>query len=1043
MEAGLVQVLTADELTAKVNSEQEEKQKSENDSENLVNSLVQHINKKWSDAKDAKLIIEQEMLWSLYQRRGQYTPSKLAQIKAVEQPEIFMNITETKCRNGVAQIKDVIMQPGKRIFSVAPTPIPELPPDVVQRVQTGVLQMFVQMAVQQAMQTGQRIASADLRQMIIAKSEEIKNKVHQETIKTAKKMSADIEDQIDDDFLQGGFYEAVDRCIDDIVGLKAGIIKGPIFRRERVKKTASDQQTGKLKRQIVEEILPEYERRSPFCIYPSPRSVGVNDGYLFDVIILKPKQIHDLIGVEGYNEEEIREVLKEFRDKSLLNDWLELSTEAKEGFGEEDQRKVSTYYPYENIYCLELWDEISGKLLLDWGMSEEEITDPDDEYSVCIWKIGNHIIKAMLNYDQLGRKPFGVTSFQKQNDSFWGRGIPEMIEDCQQVCNACARAILTNVGVASSPMVDMNIDRMEPGASRKIWPGRVFPTTDEQMASGSKALNFYQPPMVTEKLMEVYTVFSKIADEHSGVPAFSHGDAAVGGAGSALANYEEILIPTGKIPIGDIKIGDLVSNTYGSFSTVIGVYPQGESDIFRISFSNGEYIDCDMNHRWSVRTHHDRKFRTLTTKEILDKGLFRKTMIGWRNPSGFRPKWMLPSVDWVEYKERYIKIDPYTMGALIGDGDARCRITSEDKEVFERIPYELGVIDRHDHGKAWTRAVKGIKPDYHSYGLNCKSLEKFIPEDYLYNSKEVRLELLRGLMDTDGCCTKESETFFATSSLKLAKDFVKLVRSLGATTNGINIRNQAGYRDFGRGNYFCQTGYGIAFNLPNETIFYVKRKQDRVRSIERRFVYITGMRYLGKYNATCISVDSDNKLFVCANGIPTHNTSSGLHQLREMAAQGIRAVVRNIDNDLIIPCLEFHYDYLLDNKDIFGLIGDYKMVAEGSSALIAKEQMVMRKNEFLQSTANPIDIQIIGIENRKKMLFEVAKSLGIEIEESPVPMQQQIPGQAPGQAPAQLDDAGNPTNGTDLRTASPQRPRQEVSSPGRVGGAGNAVPKAG
>ena len=703
MEQGLVQVLTAEELTNKVNSESEEKQKVENDAANLVNSLVQHINKKWIDAKDAKLIIEQEMLWSVYQRRGEYTPSKLSQIKAVEQPEIFMNITETKCRNGVAQIKDVIMQPGKRIFSVTPTPVPELPPDVTQKVQEGVLQMYVQMAMMQAQQTGQPISSAQLRELIAAKAEEIKATVHKEIIKVSKKMADDIETQIDDDFLQGGFYDAIDRIIDDIVGLKCGIIKGPIFRREKVKESVTDQETGKIKRQITEKVMPQYERRSPFCIYPSPRSTGVNDGYLFDVIILKPKQIHDLIGVEGYNEEEIRAVLKEFKNGALKNDWLELSPEAKEGFGEEDQRKVSTYYPYENIYCLELWDEVNGQELLDWGMSEEEITDPEDEYSVCIWKIGNHIIKAMLNYDQLGRKPFGVTSFQKQNDTFWGRGIPEMIEDCQQVCNACARAILSNVGIASQPMTDLNIDRIETGSSRKIWPGRVFPTTDEQMGSGSKAVNFYQPPMVTDKLMSVYITFSKIADEHSGVPAFSHGGAAVGGAGS---------------------------------------------------------------------------------------------------------------------------------------------------------------------------------------------------------------------------------------------------------------------------------------------------------------------------------------------------TSSGLHQLREMAAQGIRAVVRNLDNDVIIPCLEFHYDYLLDNKDIFGLIGDYKMVAEGSSALIAKEQMVMRKNEFLQATANPVDMQIIGVENRRKMLFEVAKSLGIEIEDSPFPPPMPPPQQtAPNEKPATLDDSGNPVQGTDNRVASPSRPRQEVSSSGRSGGAGNALPQ--
>ena len=415
---GLVKVQTAQEYTDDEKSKVDEEEK---DKANLITSLNQWINKEWSDAKDAKQIIEKEMLDSLYQRRGQYTSTKLAQIRAVEQPEIFMNITETKCRNAEAQIKDVISQPGKRIFSVNPTPIPELPEDMMQSIQESTTQMFIQMAVQQAMQTGQQPSGTEIRQLIVSKADEIKDKVHQEVVKKAKKLALDIEDKIDDDFIQGGFYEAIDKVVCDIVGLKAGILKGPIFRKVKVKKTLKDQQ-GKLSREVKEEIIPEYERRSPFCIFPSPRSIGINDGYMFDVIILRPKDLYDLMGVEGFDAKEIREVLKEFTNGQLKNDWLELTPEAKEGFGEEDQRKVSTYYPYENIYCLELWDEIPGNLLLEWGMKPEDITDEDDVYSVCVWKIGNHVIKAMLNYDQLGRKPFGMTSYQKANDSFWNRG---------------------------------------------------------------------------------------------------------------------------------------------------------------------------------------------------------------------------------------------------------------------------------------------------------------------------------------------------------------------------------------------------------------------------------------------------------------------------------------------------------------------------------------------------------------------------------------------------------------------------------------------
>lgn len=651
-------------------------------------SLSSYIDDKWTAAKEAKEPFEKEMLQSIRQRRGEYDPEKLAEIKAAEQPEIFMNITDTKSRNAKAWIKDIMFSTTERIFAVDPTPVPELPQNVTAGIQENIVNQYINVAVMEAQQTGQLPDPNFLRQVIIAKAEEIKARVKLQITEMSKKMALEIADQIDDDWIEGGFYTALQEAIDDIVDLKAGIVKGPIFRKVQTKKSVMDE-TGRLTRQIVELIRPEYERRSPFSIYPSPRSNGVDAGYLFDVIIQNPKKLYALIGVDGFNEEEIRAVLNEFTTHSLKNDWLGLSEEAKEGLGEE---KTDMNSKEENIYCLELWDEIPGSLLNDWGL---EVPDPDDQYSCCVWKIGNHIIKAMLNYDSLGKKPFSITSFQKENDSFWGSGVPEKIKDCQQVCNAAARSILANVGIAALPQTDLNVDRLEPGASRKVWPGKVWPLTDEQMMGGGKSVNFYQPPMVTQQLTAVYHTFSQIADEHSGIPAYAGGTPVSGGA--------------------------------------------------------------------------------------------------------------------------------------VG-------------------------------------------------------------------------------------------------------------------------------------------------------------------------------------------------------------TSSGLHQLINQATRGVKAVVRNIDEDIIVNCLEMHYDYILDNFDIYGLVGDYKISAKGTAALIAKEQLSQRKIEFMQLTgSNPVDMQLIGVENRRKMLKEVAESLGLGLDMSEPIMPMQQPATAPQESPENLDDAGNPVQGTETRQFNQQKPKGQVSTTGNPG----------
>jgi len=694
MDQGLQPAFSATDFTELETDQETSLQEAEKSLEEAKFSLVDDIMAKWGAAKEAKVEVELQMLKNVRQRRGEYDPEKLAEIKSVEQPEIFLNVTDTKCYNGIAWIKDIVVQPSTRIFAVDPTSVPELPVYVKEKIVTAVVKQFVNMAVMQSQQTGQPVQTDMLKSLIVEHADEIQNRVHTAVVKKAREMADDLEDLIDDHFTEGGFYKALEQAIDDIVAIKNGFIKGPIFRKDRVRRMEKDPLTGKLSMRIEEKIVPQYDRRSPFSIFPSPQSIDIDDGYLFDVINIRPRQLHALIGLEGYDETEIRVVLKEHRSGELKPDWLQLSYETLEGLGEASDSQETNSKP-ESIYCLELWDEFSGEDLLEWGMAASDIPDPDDDYPACVWVIGTHIIKAMLLYDKLGRKPYSKTGFRTNNDSFWDTPIPELIADCQQVCNACARNILANVGIGSLPMLDLNVDRLEPNASRKIWPGRIFPTTDEQMGSGSKAVNFYQPAMVTEQLINVYHTFSKIADEHSGVPAWTHGDTDVGGAGS---------------------------------------------------------------------------------------------------------------------------------------------------------------------------------------------------------------------------------------------------------------------------------------------------------------------------------------------------TSSGLNQLITQAARGIRSVVRNIDLDIIIPCLERHYDYILDNFDIYGLMGDYKISAKGTSSLIAKEQSAMRKTEFMNFTQNPIDVQLIGPENRRKMLFDVAKSLGIKLDESPAPMppaQQLIQPPAPPQEGAQtLGPDGRPVVGVDDRQFNPSRPMLPVSVPG-------------
>ena len=990
------------------------------------NRIADYLQTCWIKAKDAKEQgVEPRILENMRQIDGEYEADKLTAIKQVGGSEVFMMITDAKVKNAGFWVDDILFRPSQLPFGISPTPIPDLPEEIKAEIYSMLMAEVATQLAEEATMMGVELTPEMVQGHVMEVLPQVERKAIDLVISRAKEIAKHTERRVDDKLREGGWYKALKAASANII-MHTGIIKGPIMRMKNVTKLATDPATGKISRITERTPIPTWESRHPLYIYPSPDSTGVNDGYLIDRVKITPIALQDLIGVAGYDEGEIRAVLLEAKN-GKLSEWLQVDQSIRDI----NEESSTFFYDSDKLDALEFYGYVNGAMLIEWGLSAEEDKEPispDLYYDVCAMKIGSHVIKVALRE---GDKPFYVASFEPREGSFWGKGLPQVILDCQTVCNACARAIVNNAAIASGPQVERNIDRI-PMTSREdkfLVPWKVWDVTESTMMATSPAMKFYQPPMVVDKLINIYNQFSKIADEHSGVPAFTHGDPNVGGGGNALADYEKILTVNGPVEIGSVPVGENLVNTYGSASTVTGVFPQGLSDIFRIKFSNNASVDCDMNHRWSVRTHHGRKFQTLTTEEILEKGLFRPSAMSWRNPSGWKPKWMLPIVDCVEFSERTVTIDPYTMGALLGDGDNRGRITAMDKEIFDRIPYELGVPDKTCRGKAQTRTVKGVRPLYRKYGLNCTSLLKFIPEDYLYNSKEVRMELLRGLMDTDGCCSKAGEVFFATSSRRLAEDFTLLVRSLGGITNGVTVRNGEAYRDFGKGNCFCQTGYGVTFNLSWERVFHLQRKHERTRETPRTHTYITGIEYIGKHPATCISVGSADKRYLCKNYIPTHNTSSGLSMLMGAAARGIKGLVKIIDDSMIAPSVQAQYEWLVSNEDMAGFICDYTIHASGSHSALAKEQLAARRMEFIQLTGNPLFAPIVGEEGFKYLLQETAEAISLDLTKvfqgAPVPVQQPVQqegapggqgmGVPPPQGSRELDQAGRPVSGTDTR----------------------------
>ena len=268
----------------------------------------------------------------------------------------------------------------------------------------------------------------------------------------------------------------------------------------------------------------------------------------------------------------------------------------------------------------------------------------------------------------------------------------------------------------------------------------------------------------------------------------------------------KILTPFGWKFMGEMSVGQIITDPDGGSSTVTGVYPQGIKEVYRLTTKSGASTECTGDHLWLVQDYFNRyasqrsknKWCVRTTQEIRDRGLVYKGL-RWNKFKQFLP---IPTPT-VFDSPLPLPIPPYTLGVLLGDGSLTCSIKfathADGKDdiirfVKDELPSTLKVhsvpasryhlissksrADKNSHLYLLAARKLGI------YGLTASA--KYIPLSYLRGTIEQRQLLLQGLMDTDGCCTQDGVNVFTVTSKRLVDDVAELVRSLGgiATLNG-------------------------------------------------------------------------------------------------------------------------------------------------------------------------------------------------------------------------------------------------------------------
>lgn len=350
------------------------------------------------------------------------------------------------------------------------------------------------------------------------------------------------------------------------------------------------------------------------------------------------------------------------------------------------------------------------------------------------------------------------------------------------------------------------------------------------------------------------------------------------GSGKALVHGSKIPTIEGFSKIEDLKVGDFVLDRNGNPTKVIGVYPQGVTKNYLITFEDGRQSKCSSEHLWSCYTSKG-NLKTFTAQQIFERGVYENLQ---KPSNGYRFK--IPVAKTINYPTKETSLDPYLVGVLLGDGctlQSKLTISSADDFLIKEICAITGFeAKKEESNYNWyfTHLSQNVLTkkylDQYKKELIDYSYNKRIPKEFLYNSKDVRVALLQGLMDTDGSVDLKGRCSFTTTSENLKSDFLQLVYSLGYLASV--------HEDQREGKY-TKTCYKIQIQTTEQeklNFFRLPRKKEKIaqkikkgnRHRNYNQIAIINIEQIEDGLSTCIAVENKEKLFLTEDFIVTHNT---------------------------------------------------------------------------------------------------------------------------------------------------------------------------
>ena len=489
--------------------------------------LVGYIRSRFQQAETSRLYDEKRWLKAYRNYRGLYG-SEMA-FRDNEKSKVFVKITKTKVLASFGQIIEVLFGSGKFPIGVEPTPVPEemaeyahLKPQQMQQPNGSANGNGEDKNPYGFPGDGKEIpkgATADMLMENLAQNYEALGldegpapdprsmpQIEPARI-AAEKLQKVLHDQLEEtDAIKSLRHVFFEMCL-----LGTGILKGPFTEDKIYHKWETDSETNEETYVAKIKSAPKLEAVSCWDFYSDPNATNMNDS---EYVIQR----------HSFNRQQFADLMKRpLFDADAIRSCLEMGPNYQtRGFESSLYDRENVENLYKNRFeVLEYWG------LLDKRIAKEIGFDHDDELdvvSVNAFICGNKVLRCTVNPFTPTRLPYMVCPYEINPYQFFGVGIPENMDDSQQIMNGHARMAIDNLALSGNLVFDIDETLLVPGQDMKVFPGKIFRRQSGQPGQAIHGLKF---PSTTNENMMMFDRFRQLADESTGIPSYSHGTTGV------------------------------------------------------------------------------------------------------------------------------------------------------------------------------------------------------------------------------------------------------------------------------------------------------------------------------------------------------------------------------------------------------------------------------------------------------------------------------------------------------------------------------------